>query len=109
MTYEQYWEGPPSLAVAYRESFRMREEYNNRMAWLLGAYNFSALDRWFANIHFDNRHHDPVSYLDKPFELMREADWKEQLVNEKKEREEMVKKLDSLRLEYNIRKEKLNG
>lgn len=43
MTPEQYWEQDCTLVKAYRRAYRIRQEEQNRMAWLQGLYFYEAL------------------------------------------------------------------
>lgn len=43
MTYEQFWEMDCQLVKAYRKAFRIRQEQENRYAWLQGMYIYDAL------------------------------------------------------------------
>lgn len=43
MTAEQYWDGDPWLAKAFREANELRKGWDNEMAWLQGMYIYQAL------------------------------------------------------------------
>ena len=43
MTYEQYWEGDPTLAKYYRQAEELRTERKNQELWLQGLYIYEAL------------------------------------------------------------------
>ena len=43
MTYEQFWEQDCQLVVPYREAWKLRQENENRQAWLNGLYLYEAL------------------------------------------------------------------
>lgn len=38
MSYDEYWYKDPALAVAYREAYDMKRQYDNEYAWLQGVY-----------------------------------------------------------------------
>lgn len=68
MSPEQYWDGPPSLAVAYRKAYRLKKESENEMAWLQGLYNYDAFAVCLANA-FSKRGTKKQNYIEKPFDL----------------------------------------
>lgn len=43
MTYEQYWDQDPELAVFYRKSAEIRTDRKNQELWLQGMYIYDAL------------------------------------------------------------------
>lgn len=43
MTYEQFWEQDCSLVIPYRKAWQIRQENENRLAWLHGMYIYEAL------------------------------------------------------------------
>ena len=68
MTYEQYWEQSPYLAVAYRKAYRLRREADNEQAWLQGLYVFDALAVCLANA-FAKRVSKKQNYIEKPIDI----------------------------------------
>ena len=68
MTYEQYWECPPYLAVAYRKAYRLRREAENEQAWLQGLYVFDAFAVCLANA-FAKRGAKKQTYIEKPIDI----------------------------------------
>jgi len=43
MTYEQFWDGDPELAVFYRKADKLSRERKNQELWLQGMYIYDAL------------------------------------------------------------------
>lgn len=43
MTAEEYWEGEPELATAYKKKHQLENELRNEGFWLQGAYIYDAL------------------------------------------------------------------
>ena len=43
MSGEEFWHGPPRLAVAYREAERIKRENRYQAEWRAGIYTFQAL------------------------------------------------------------------
>lgn len=68
MTYEQYWEQSPYLAVAYRKAYRLRREADNEQAWLQGLYVFDAFAVCLANA-FAKRGAKKQNYIEKPIDI----------------------------------------
>lgn len=68
MTYEQYWDAPPYLAVTYRKAFRLRRELENEQAWLQGLYVYDAFAVCMANA-FAKRGAKKQQYIEKPIDI----------------------------------------
>ena len=68
MTYEQYWEQSPYLAVAYRRAYRLKREADNEQAWLQGLYVFDAFAVVLANA-FAKSGAKKQKYMDKPVDI----------------------------------------
>ena len=68
MTYEQYWEEPPYLVVAYRKAYRLRKKAENEQAWLQGLYVFDAFAVCLANA-FSKRGANKITYIEKPIDI----------------------------------------
>ena len=68
MTYEQYWEQSPYLAVAYRRAYRLKREAENEQAWLQGLYVFDAFAVCLANA-FAKRGSKKQNYIENPIDI----------------------------------------
>lgn len=68
MTYEQYWEQSPYLAVAYRKAYRLKREADNEQAWLQGVYVYDAFAVCLANA-FAKRGSKKQTYIEKPIDI----------------------------------------
>ena len=68
MTYEQYWEQSPYLAVVYRRAYRLKRETENEQAWLQGLYVFDAFAVCLANA-FAKRGSKKQNYIEKPIDI----------------------------------------
>ena len=52
MSYEQFWDGHPHLAVAYRKAYKLKREIENEQAWL---HRFGSISAGLpASIEFPN-------------------------------------------------------
>ena len=89
MTYEQFWEGQPSLTVDYRKANELKQKRLNQEAWLHGFYVYNAIGA-FAEIlpAFPKKGAKVHPYLQEPIALT-EAEAMER--EERKQREKMEK------------------
>lgn len=70
MTYEQYWEGTPSLVKYYREADKIRRDRLNQELWLQGMYVYEAICDASPILHaFAKKGARPHPYSDKPYAL----------------------------------------
>lgn len=68
MSYGEYWDGEPQLAVAYRKAHRLRREMDNEQAWLQGFYMFYGFSATLANA-FSKRGAKKQNYIEKPIDI----------------------------------------
>lgn len=87
MTYEQFWEGSPSLAVDYREAHKILQKRQNLNAWLQGYYVYNAIGA-FAEIlpAFPKKGAKVHPYMEEPIAI---TDEEVQERAERKQREKM--------------------
>lgn len=84
MTYEQFWEGDPTLTIYYRKADEIRKERLNQELWLQGAYIYEALCDVSPVLHaFAKKGTKPSPFVASPFPLSekqrrREIEEKEQ-------------------------------
>ena len=101
MTYEQYWDEPPYLAVAYRKAFKLKRELDNEQAWLQGIYIYDAFAVCLANA-FSKRGAKKENYLEKPFDIFPLTEEKKKL-REQQEYAKMQKAMEAM-----VRKQRKN-
>ena len=65
MTYEQFWDGKPEIAVAYRRKLEIEGVRADELAWLHGEYVFIAVSTALSNA-FRGKGKPPIEYLKKP-------------------------------------------
>lgn len=82
MTYEQFWEGDPSLVRAYRTADRINRRRRNEEMWLNGLYMMEALSSTVGNMFAKGATHQ---YPHEPFPITLEEQ------EERKERERRAK------------------
>lgn len=94
MTYDQYWEGDPYMAVAYRKAYRLRRESENESLWLQGLYVFDAFSAVLENA-FAKRGAARQTYLERPIDLFPLTE-QEKKLREAQEREKMQKAMENM-------------
>lgn len=73
MTYNQYWYGDPLMVRAFSESHKLKQELENREAWLNGLYVFKAVSVSLENAFRDKKSNHPIAeYPSEPFNLFGE-------------------------------------
>ncbi len=68
MSWEQYWEESPFLAIAFRKAYKLKREMENEMAWLQGLYVYDAFAVCMANV-FSKRGVKKSTYMDRPIDI----------------------------------------
>lgn len=68
MSWEQYWEESPFLAIAFRKAYKLKREMDNEMAWLQGLYVYDAFAVCMSNV-FSKRGAKKVNYMDRPVDI----------------------------------------
>ena len=70
MTPEQYWDGDPEWARAFRKADEIRMERKNQELWLQGMYVYEAICDASPILHdFAKRGTKPHPYADKPYPI----------------------------------------
>ena len=82
MTHEQFWEGEPKMAAAYRRADQIRRKRENEQLWLAGMYTAEALASTVGNMFSKGNKH---KYPAEPFPVTLEE------AQERKEREQKAK------------------
>ena len=89
MSYNEFWEAPPQLAVAYREAYKLKRMAENELAWLHGMYVFDAVAVVVSNA-LSKPGQTKKSYIDKPVDIFQPSE------REKKRRERLeYQKMDA--------------
>lgn len=94
MTYAEFWDGQPQLAVAYRKAYKLKREMDNENAWLKGLYVYDAFCTCLANA-FSKRGSKRYNYIEKPIDLF-PLDEKEKKKREQEEFAKMQKVLEDM-------------
>ena len=92
MTYQQYWDESPYIAVAYRKAYKLKRQMQNENAWIQGLYVYDAFAVCLANA-FAKRRAKKEEYIDKPIDIfpLTEAEKKRREREEQKKMEEALK------------------
>lgn len=102
MSYEDYWEGPPSLAITYRKAYKLKREMENEQAWLQGLYVYDAFAVCLANA-FRKSGAKLHEYLDKPIDIFPLTE-KEKKRREREEFEKMRQAMEAMARKRRSRK-----
>ena len=86
MSYAEYWDGDPHLAVAYRKAYKLKRQYDNQMEWLQGLYFYNAISVCLENA-FKNKGSSRANYIEKPIDIFPLTEQEKKL----REQEEMLK------------------
>lgn len=87
MTYELFWLGEPSLAIAYRKANRIQTRRMNEELWLGGYYTAEALNSTVGNMFSKGNKH---KYPSEPLPITLEEQ-EERRQREEKARQERFK------------------
>lgn len=102
MDYDEFWDGKPDRAVAYRKAYKLRRETENEQAWLQGLYIYDAFVVCLSNA-FSKRGAKKQQYLEKPLDIFPLTE-KEKKRRERQETEKMQKVMEAMILEQRRRK-----
>ena len=94
MSYEQYWEQSPRLAIAYRKAYRLKHETENEQAWLQGLYFYDAVAVCLANA-FGGKSAKKQNYLERPIDIFPLTE-EEKKQREAEENEKMRKVMEEM-------------
>lgn len=90
MTYSQYWDEDPMLAVSYRIAYQRKLDDQNYIAWLQGAYINQALT---VNLSHMTSKNSRAEYPREPYQIFDFRTEEEKLADERKK---LMLWLDSL-------------
>lgn len=99
MSYEQFWEGDPTIAKYYLKAYKIEEERTDWILWKLGVYGYEALCDVSPVLHaFAKKGTKPLPFAEKPLFI------KDSLMETAKEKEEKEKKeIENERLKAEIK------
>lgn len=95
MTYRQFWVDDCRLVCAYRKAYKLRQEEQNRLAWLNGLYIYKALQSTPIVVHgFAKKGATVDPYPSKPidFDPPKPKTAQEKLDAEVREKSERMKR-----------------
>jgi hypothetical protein len=85
MSYDEFWNGKPELAVWYRKKHRLEIEQRNQELWLQGLYFNNAVSVALNN-GFNKK---KIQYIDKPIRLFPETEDEKKAEAEREKDEEL--------------------
>ena len=107
MTYDQFWDGSPSLVIAYRDAYKLQRERENEMAWLQGLYIHDAFSAALANA-FSKRGAKKRTYIEKPIDIFPLTE-REKKRREAEQNEKMQKAMEAIARKQRRAKPKRGG
>jgi hypothetical protein len=69
MTEEEYWDGDPTLTIAYRQADEMRWDRRNHELWLQGMYVYEAICCCVPVLRAFSKERRPGKYPAEPYSL----------------------------------------
>lgn len=102
MTYEQYWDADPYLAVAYRKAYKIRRNTENYNAWITGLYVYDAFSVCLSNF-FRKKGATKQEYIERPVDIFPITE-KEKRKREREEREKVMMALQEMQRAQQVRK-----
>lgn len=94
MSYEQYWEGSPFLAIVFRKAYRLKRQIENEQAWLQGLYIYDAFAVCMANA-FGKKGGKKQQYVERPFDIFPLTE-KEKKIREREEQAKMQEAMKAM-------------
>lgn len=87
MTPDEYWHGPPGLAKAYREAYKIRANERNEELWRQGLYIYDAVSvAIHNNINLSGKNRERKTYMSEPLRIFAMTE------EEKKQEQETARK-----------------
>ncbi len=101
MTYEQFWNGDPQLAVYYRKAEELRNEKKNQEMWMQGLYVYEAICNASPILRaFAKKGTKPHPYPTQPHPLKSEIK-REEVKKEKAQMEKARDVMDAFAAKFN--------
>jgi hypothetical protein len=104
MTYDEYWNGDPSLVRHYRKAYDLQLHRRNWEYWLQGRYVYDAIMRLIPSFN-PLKPKEPIAYMEEPYAIT-EKDVEDQKLREEKQRQEAIRnKMMAFAAAHNRKKE----
>lgn len=105
MTYAEYWQGSPRLAIVYRKKKEIEREEKNEWLWWQGYYNFVAVSTVVGNV-LKKKSSPALEYLKKPIEIIKKEEPEE--IKKERAKKEAIEFLQMQKSKYDLQ-QKLKG
>ena len=102
MSYAEFWDSPPHLAVAYRKAYHLKREMDNEQAWLQGMYVYGGFSIALMNA-FSKKGGTTHNYFERPFDIFPLTE-RQKKQREQEELDKMQKALEAMRAEQQRKK-----
>lgn len=89
MTYEQYWDGEPSLVVAYRKAEDIRAHRKNWELYMNGRYVYDAVMRLIPSLNMW-KPKEPIEYMSEPYPLTKK-EYQDRIAREERKKQEEIR------------------
>lgn len=103
MSYDEYWNGDPSLVRAYRKAEDIRTHRKNWEMWMNGKYIYDAIGRLVPSLQL-LKPRDPLAYVEEPYPLTKKEYEEKVQKEEKKRQDEMKEKLKAFAIARNAKR-----
>ena len=69
MSYDEFYNGDPTLVIAYREADALKRRHENYLLWMQGRYVYDAMCAVYPLFRFSFKGGElrPEKYLDEPY------------------------------------------
>lgn len=101
MTYDEYWNGDPTLVRAYREAEKIKQRKKNTEMWMQGSYVYDAMCCLVPSLQAF-RPKPPLKYMNEPYALS-EKEYKD------RELRDMMRKQDEMREKFKAQMMAINA
>lgn len=102
MTFEQYWDGDPTLAKYYRKADAFSRKRRNEDMWLQGMYIYEALCNVSPVLNaFAKKGTKPAPYPSQPYPLTDKDRYEEMKLKEKRAGEKAKRYMESIMAKTN--------
>lgn len=106
MSAEEYWDGDPQWAKAYRDAEKLRSEKQNQQLWLQGMYVYDAICKASPILHaLAKQGTKPIPYPDQPYALTKRDEEKREEALRRKKMQEAKKYMEQFALRYQAAQE----
>lgn len=101
MSYEDYWDGDPQMAIYYRKKLEAQRDYDNFLRWIQGMYIYEALLNVSPALKPFVKNPEVKPYRERPIPLTQEAIREEEDREKAKRTQEAREAMERLAISIN--------